>query len=98
MWICKQCDYKNNNSSQRCHGEKCKALRQFEALEIPKKILNEKKEFEKTVYDWCSVCQKDQYFTKTGRVNLKMRYICHGCHKPFVKIGKNKPKPTEVFT
>ena len=97
MWECKQCFYKNNNSTERCHGKNCKAEREFQALEIPVAIQNEGKDQEETVYDWCSVCGKDQYFTKTGRVNFRMRYKCHGCHKPFIKIGKNKVKPSEVF-
>lgn len=98
MWLCKQCGYKNNNSSERCHGENCKALRNTEALELPTVLINEKKEMDKTVYDWCSVCAKDQFFSKIKRVRFRMMYRCHGCHKTFVKIGKNKPKPTEVFT
>jgi hypothetical protein len=98
MWECQNCGTKNNNSSQKCHGNKCKGIRSQVAMELPTKVIKAKQIMDETVYDWCSVCQKDQYFTKVGRTNLRMRYKCHGCHKPFVKIGKNKPKPQEVFT
>jgi hypothetical protein len=98
MWQCKRCKTNNNNSSKKCHGKNCKGIREQTALELPTEIVKAKQEMEQTVYDFCSVCMKDQYFSKTIKKSFRQLWRCHGCHKTFMKIGKSKPKPEEVFT
>lgn len=97
MWQCKDCKTNNNNSSKKCHGINCKGVREQIAMELPSFIVKEQEIMDKTVYDFCSVCMKDQYFSKFERKGLKRLWKCHGCHKSFMKIGKTKPKPEQVF-
>ena len=95
MWECKQCGYKNNNSSQSCHGEKCKAMREFEAIEIPKKIIKIREV--KKVYDYCPKCTKDTFWT-SDRFKGRKAWRCVECKSLAFLKGKSKPLPEEVLT
>jgi hypothetical protein len=90
MWECKQCGTKNNNSSKRCHGENCKALREYEAIELPTQLTKQKDT--KMVYDRCPKCWKDRYWVKTKYKNKKA-WRCVDCDSLAFLIGKPKPFP-----
>lgn len=97
MWQCSLCQTKNNNSSETCHGPDCKGIRGEIAMELPVSVVNEDIARDETVYDYCPVCIKDQYFSRNKKKAFKKLWMCHGCHNHFMKIGKTKPKPTELL-
>jgi len=95
MWICKQCKTSNNNSSKKCHGENCKALRDNEAIELPVQLTKHKDT--KKVYDYCPKCWKDTWWLKTSYKGKKA-WKCIECNSKAFLIGKPKPFPEVVPT
>ena len=97
MWQCKKCDYKNSNSSEKCHGLDCKAIRDSDAVEIPQAIVNLEIDKMETIEDYCPKCMKKQFFSKDSRKTFRWRWRCHGCHKLFHhKKDKKKKMESEV--
>lgn len=94
MWKCKSCGHANNNSSKKCHGVNCKALREFEAIELPKVIIKEKEA--KKVYDYCPKCKKDVFWIAKRYKGKGGYWGCLSCHRTAKLIGKPKPFPVEV--
>lgn len=109
MWECKRCKHRNNNSSEKCHGQNCKAERKYEALfstEFEKaKELKEKRQ----VMDFCPKCKKETTWdyirtkknTKQNLVNFrvgekKKMFRCLECGAIGFPITKNKPIIKEV--
>lgn len=95
MWQCKQCFYKNNNSTKKCHGDNCKALRDLEAYELPIKIIKEAKKKDPRVYDFCPNCRKDTFWLPR-RYEGKKAWSCTVCYKIAILKGKSKPFPEEI--
>lgn len=95
MWKCKQCGFINNNSSEKCHGMNCKALRQYEAVTLPEKLVKPIKT--KDVLDYCPVCKKDNKFVYVGRRKLQKVFKCVQCHKEFRQYGKSRELPEEMI-
>ena len=93
MWLCKNCGFKNNISSLKCHGISCKADREHAAFEQTINIKKEKEE--KKVYDWCPKCLRDTFFTQ-ARFKGKQAWRCTRCKKLMWLIGKPKQIPIEV--
>lgn len=85
MWICKECGFKNNNSSKRCHGNECKVERQFGAIELPK-VLTVKKEKEYRAF--CPKCGRPVVVVKSGRLKFRVIWRCNSCHGRFFGSGK----------
>ena len=94
MWLCKKCNHKNNNSSEKCHGHNCNGIRENEAYEMPVQLVKEEKKV-KRLYDFCPACQKDMFFTET-RWKGKKAWSCEShSHRPCYFTGKSKPFPIE---
>jgi len=93
MWLCKNCGYKNNNASLKCHGVNCKAEREHAAIEQPHSVTKQKEA--KKVYDFCPKCHKDTFWD-AARFKGKKAWRCTSCHKIAFLIGKPKPMPVEV--
>ena len=94
MWKCSKCNYKNNNSSEKCHGFDCKAKKETDSFEKPVEI--QKKKEAKKIYDFCPACKKDMFFTKT-RWKGKTAWSCEsGTHRPCDFTGKSKPFPLHL--
>lgn len=92
MWECRKCNYKNNNSSKTCHGDKCNGMRESDAVAIPLRLIPSKKKVKK-LYDFCPACGKDMFFTPT-RWKGKKAWSCEsGKHRPCNFTGKSKPIP-----
>lgn len=105
MWECKKCGYKNNNSSEKCHGHKCDGVRGF----VPDK--------KKKVLDNCPKCDKETVFTfernkmveveeitpgldgmqgKRVRTRVEKRYRCTECGSLCKQTGRSKKLPDEM--
>lgn len=99
MWQCKKCNYKNSNSSEKCHGENCAGIRESDAHEVPIAVINLQQDKIETIEDYCPVCRKNQFFSKDSRKAFRWRWKCHGCHKLFKhkKDKKNKPKNQTIL-
>lgn len=91
MWKCKQCDHKNNNSSERCHGQNCKAERNYHAVlnSTQQKAveLNRKRQ----VLDDCPKCHKETVFDYLREKDRAKIYKCTKCGAVCKQIGKSKP-------
>ena len=106
MWECKICGYQNNNSSEKCHGLNCKALRGY----IPD---NKKK-----VLDNCPKCAKETIFifernkmveveevtpgldgmqVKRVKTRVEKRYRCTECHSLCRQTGRSKHVPEAML-
>ena len=91
MWLCKKCNHKNNNSSEKCHGHKCDGKRESEAFEMPVQLVIKEKKV-KRVLDYCSSCKKDMFFTPTKWQGKRGYWRCEsGNHRPCELIGRTKP-------
>ena len=95
MWKCPKCEYKNNNSSLTCHGNKCDGKRG----KIPDKT--------KKVLDLCPKCNKETIFTfernkmveieqetigggHRTKTIVEKRYRCTECQSLCRQRGKSK--------
>ena len=106
MWQCNKCNYKNNNSSEKCHGNNCKAPRGY----IPD---NKKK-----VLDNCPKCNKETIFTfernkmvevdqitpgldgmqnKRVKTRVEKRFRCTECQSLCRQTGKSKTVPEQML-
>ncbi len=95
MWLCKKCNHKNNNSSEKCHGHNCDGIREKVAYEMPVQLIKKEKNTQR-VYDHCQACGKDMFFTPTKWKGKKGYWRCEsGKHRPCQLIGKTKPMPAE---
>lgn len=109
MWKCNLCYHKNNNSSEKCHGDNCKAERKYEALfstEFEKaKELKEKRQ----VMDFCPKCGKETTWDflrtkKNNKRNLvnfrvgekKKMFRCRECGAIGFPIGKTRSQTQDV--
>lgn len=92
MWQCKKCNFKNSNSSAKCHGGLCDGVRENDAFEMPIAVMNENEDKSETVRDYCPVCKKDEFFSKDSRKSFRWRWKCHGCKKLFHRKKDKKPK------
>lgn len=96
MWLCNKCGFKNSNSSEKCHGYNCKAIKEKQVFENP--IVVKKEKLVKRIYDYCPIHQKDVIWVE-GKWHGKKVWRCtHGGHKPAILIGKSKPFPIELMT
>ena len=95
MWLCSLCNTKNNNSSEVCHGPNCNGPRTYDNLTLDLIKKQDKKSSRETVYDYCNICLKNQYFSRNRKKKLKKLWHCNGCHRTFMLIGKPLPNPME---
>ena len=92
MWICKKCNYKNNNSSEKCHGNECEEIKEKDNIIQTEKISSKKKKEPKKVLDFCVSCKKDMFFTPTTWKGKRGYWRCEsGKHRPCELIGRTKP-------
>lgn len=101
MWLCEICSYKNNNSSEKCHGQNCKGIRG----KIKKKS--------KQVLDNCPKCNKETIFnfernkmveieqltvegTKRVKTRVEKRFRCTECQSLCRQTGRSKDVPEEM--
>lgn len=103
MWKCEICNYRNNNSSERCHGKNCNSDSPKNRHAQEQKYINLgvelQKEGIKKIYDYCESCRKDMFFYQTKWKGKKGYWRCEsGKHRPCFLTGKSKPFPTEVIT
>ena len=69
MWICKKCNYKNNNSSEKCHGHECDGIKALDGIIQLKEISKKERTFDITkhtiepyVRDYCQNCREKTIF------------------------------------
>lgn len=86
MWQCKKCNFKNSNSSEKCHGKQCMELRSNSGKHIEETIIKQK--INKVRIDFCPICDTNRTFTQRT-----LGWKCGGCGKYFrIKKEKNAPK------
>jgi len=85
MWQCKICQYKNSNSSEKCHGENCTQIREKTEKEL-KKIKQEANIKEYRAF--CRHCEKPVIAIKAGRLKFKVVWKCTLCKRRFFGVGK----------
>ena len=97
MWKCNLCNYKNNNSSEKCHGLNCKGIKEINASQLPTQDANKAKiKKDKRIYDFCPACKDDKFFTSV-RWKGKKAWSCEsGKHRPCDFTGKSKPFPLHL--
>lgn len=98
MWKCKTCNHKNNNSSEKCHGQNCDGLR-GQVIDKTKKVL-----------DNCPKCNKETIFTfernkmveieqltvggtKRVKTIVEKRYRCTICQRLCRQTSRSKQVP-----
>lgn len=69
MWICSKCNHKNNNSSEKCHGHECNAIKSLDGIIQLRDISKKEKTFdikkvkvEPYVKDYCQNCREKTIF------------------------------------
>lgn len=92
MWECSKCNYKNSNSSLKCHGSNCKGIR-TEAKENKEVKTIRKPKPIKRIYDFCPVHKKDVVLIETKWKGKQAWRCTAGSHKPCFLRGKSKPFP-----
>lgn len=102
MWICNKCQYKNNNSSETCHGKNCDGVR-GKQIDKTKKVL-----------DNCPKCNKETVFIfernkmvevreesigggSRTKTRVEKRYRCTECQSLCRQTGKSKQVPQEMI-
>lgn len=92
MWICNKCQYKNNNSSETCHGKNCDGTKIKDTLIIQGVNIVKKKKEKKKVLDYCPACKKDMFFTQIKRKGKPDWWFCESHkHRPCELVGRSKP-------
>lgn len=84
MWICNQCEYKNQDSSRKCHGCKNHA---------PPEVAEQNKIQDK-FWAFCPKCDKKVIVSRDGLVQFKPIWKCHGCGRRM--WGSGKPEKVKV--
>lgn len=90
MWKRKQCFYKNNNSSERCHGKNCKAEKQHEAILTQEQQKSKNLEIKRMVLDDCPKCKKETKFTYLRWKGKHKIYKCLECGAECKQISRSK--------
>ena len=92
MWKCSKCEHKNNNSSEKCHGQNCNGIKSKDGILPLQEIAVKKKKEAKKVLDYCSSCKKDRFFTPTKWQGKRGYWRCEsGKHRPCELVGRTKP-------
>ncbi len=95
MWECKKCHFKNNNSSEKCHGVECEGTKSKNAKKKPGEVQNE--HVPERIYDFCLVCKKDVILIETRHKGEKVFRCTNAVHRVQRVIGKTKPIPHELL-
>lgn len=90
MWICNLCQFKNDDSSIKCHGLNCDGVVTNNADQIPKFTGR------KTTIDECPKCHEEKTLVAVGRKGLRVLWKCPTCKSKMIRIAPYKPKGVTI--
>ena len=99
MWQCQKCEYKNSNSSEKCHGMGCNEKRSYDfikpVVKTVKGIIPIKKEIDPFVRDFCQACKEKRIFKFSRMRGGQKHYVCLVCNRRSIQKGKSEKIPEE---